>query len=368
MSGRQSEESRVLNLRAGEWVEVRGKEEILATLDKEGQFENLPFMPEMFQYCGRRFRVFKRADKTCDNIVPWGIRRMMDSVHLEGLRCDGSSHGGCQALCMLFWKEAWLKRAQNNFVRAETLQLPVASADESSAGIGVVLQATQKKSVSEGTVYSCQATEMRNYTHEMKWWDPRQYIRDIRSRNLDSGLAGNSKAERRLETILATLKVLQSLVITLFNRSQSRHGRPEYPPIAGELENTPVETLDLQPGELVQVKTKEQIIATLDKHNRNRGLSFDSEMLEYCGGIYRVLSRVHHIIDEKNGKMMHMKKPCIILEGVYCRSDYHRLCPRAIYSYWRENWLQRVSESTLTSISSLQHGIESSGVLSETVY
>jgi hypothetical protein len=56
-----------------------------------------------------------------------------------------------------------------------------------------------------------------------------------------------------------------------------------------------------------------------------------------------VLRRVHHIIDEKTGKMMNMRYPCIVLEGVVCKSDYHRLCPRAIYSYWRENWLRRVS-------------------------
>jgi hypothetical protein len=27
---------------------------------------------------------------------------------------------------------------------------------------------------------------------------------------------------------------------------------------------------------------------------------------------------------------------------VICTSDYHRLCPRGIYPYWREIWLERV--------------------------
>jgi hypothetical protein len=66
-------------------------------------------------------------------------------------------------------------------------------------------------------------------------------------------------------------------------------------------------------------------------------------MLPYCGGIYRVLRRVHQIIDEKTGKMIQMKYPCIVLEGVVCKSDYHRLCPRAIYAYWRESWLRRAT-------------------------
>jgi hypothetical protein len=37
----------VLNLKAGQWVEVRSREEILATLDERGRLENLPFMREM---------------------------------------------------------------------------------------------------------------------------------------------------------------------------------------------------------------------------------------------------------------------------------------------------------------------------------
>jgi len=54
---------------------------------------------------------------------------------------------------------------------------------------------------------------------------------------------------------------------------------------------------------------------------------------------------VNRILDEKTGKMMNLRYPCIVLEGVVCKSDFHRLCPRAIYPYWRENWLQRASEN-----------------------
>ena len=70
--------SDVLNLRVGEVVEVRGKDEILATLDERGELKALPFMPEMLQFCGRRFRVDKLAVKLCDTIngldVPHGPR------------------------------------------------------------------------------------------------------------------------------------------------------------------------------------------------------------------------------------------------------------------------------------------------------
>jgi hypothetical protein len=64
----------------------------------------------------------------------------------------------------------------------------------------------------------------------------------------------------------------------------------------------------------------------------------------YCGGRYRVLERVEQIINEKTGKMMRLRKDCIMLEGVACRacySKYRRFCPRSIYPYWREVWLER---------------------------
>lgn len=345
----QNDNGSRLNLKAGDWVEVRREEEILATLDENGRLENLPFMPEMLQYCGKKLRVSKRADKTCQYIVGWSIRRMKDSVHLEDVRCDGSGHGGCEAGCLIFWKEAWLKRASDPLICPSRLgQSSAASIRRDHEGqLYQIMAVSQTTSPQGEPLYSCQATEVYNFTSHMRMWDPRQYIRDLRSGNLASGLAGDSRAQRVLDMVLSILRVASAVTVGLFNEVQARRHGVLYPYIGGKLERTPIEILDLEPGELVQVRTKEEIIATLDTQNRNRGLLFDFEMLAYCGGIYRVLRRVHHIIDEKTGKMMHMKFPCIVLEGVVCKSDYHRLCPRAIYSYWRENWLIRVSPKSL---------------------
>jgi hypothetical protein len=347
MKSRSSSE-RKLDLKAGEWVEVLSEQEILATLDENGCIDNLPFMPEMFHYCGQRLRVYKRSDKTCDNIVPWSIRRMENSVHLEDVRCDGGAHGGCEAGCLIFWNEAWLKRVDHSFVTAEALRSTATAPAQSNALVTVesILAATQKTNKDGEVVYSCQATEMRNYTTFMRWWDPRQYIRDVRSGNVSSGLTDGSREGRILELLLDVLIVIRAMIISIFRDRRGVH----YPFIPGALEKTPIEVLNLQPGELVEVRRKEEIVATLDADNRNRGLLFDCEMLPYCGGIYRVLRRVHHIINEKNGKMMDMKNPCIVLEGVICKSDYHRLCPKAIYSYWRENWLKRATPVPLSGL------------------
>ena len=67
--------------------------------------------------------------------------------------------------------------------------------------------------------------------------------------------------------------------------------------------------------------------------------------MPYCGRTYRVQDRVEKFIDEKTGYMKRMKTPAVILEGVTCQARYsnHRIfCPRAIFSWWREIWLERV--------------------------
>ena len=85
-------------MRAGDWVEVRPASEILASLDDGDSLQAVPFMPEMLQYLGRRFRVSHRVEKICDTAGGTYLsRRMRSTVMLEDLRCDGSAHGGCQA-------------------------------------------------------------------------------------------------------------------------------------------------------------------------------------------------------------------------------------------------------------------------------
>ncbi len=102
---------RRLGLRAGDWVVVRSKEEILATLDEPARLDRLPFQPEMLAFCGRRLRVAKAAHKTCDTINKTGGRRMARCrAPREVPAATVRSHGGCMADCLFFWKEAWLKR------------------------------------------------------------------------------------------------------------------------------------------------------------------------------------------------------------------------------------------------------------------
>ena len=147
-------------------------------------------------------------------------------------------------------------------------------------------------------------------------------------------------------------RTVRSVLVGVFNEYQdlSRHlprwlrirGGERYPFLRGSLTRTPDRRIGLQPGDVVRVRSREEILATLDTANKNRGMSFDGEMLKYCGREARVLRRVEHIIDEGTGRMLHFANPCIILEDVVCTGDFHRVCPRAIYPYWREIWLEKV--------------------------
>jgi hypothetical protein len=104
------------------------------------------------------------------------------------------------------------------------------------------------------------------------------------------------------------------------------------------------ETLDLKPGDWVEVKSRDELKAALTPEGRNRGLWFDWEMERYCGGRYRVRGRVTRFIDDRNGRMVVLKTDAVTLDGVTCTGNYSSrrwFCPRAVYPYWRESWLKR---------------------------
>jgi hypothetical protein len=337
-----------LNLSAGDLIEVRSREEILRTLDKSGQLDGMPFMPEMFAFCGKQFRVFKRAHKTCDTVFPVRGRKVEDTVHLE-TRCTGEAHGGCQARCLIFWKEAWLKRVNSAAPASAEPQLAGKTSEGCTEEDLLVATRAPGEANSPDPTHVCQATRLPYYTTDLHHWDLRQYIEDYTSGNAGSKEIFVGFVYMGYRALINMGIGLGRPLRWLYDKWQALWGGVPYPRRSGAIppgEKTPGGKLDLQPGELVRVRSYEEILATLDQNNRNRGLYFDAEMVPYCGGTYRVLQRVSRIITEQTGKMQEFKNPCIILEKVDCKGRYSEcrlFCPRAIYSYWREIWLERVS-------------------------
>ncbi|MBM4197400.1 MAG: hypothetical protein FJ197_09980 [Gammaproteobacteria bacterium] len=330
-----------MGLKAGDWVEIRSREEILTTLDAQGSLEGMPFMPEMLRHCGRRLQVFKRAHKTCDTAEKTGGRSVPDTVHLAGVRCDGSTHGGCQAGCMIFWKSAWLRRVEP----------PRDTPSQRVGGDGAVPDVVRRGAYYSGEGgpedsirWRCQANELFRASSPLPWWDMRQYVEDLVSRNIGPAalLRGASfSIFRRLIEIGIGYRIL----VGLYDGFARLVGISSFPLALGSQKPTPTLELGLQPGEWVRVKPWQEILATLDANNRNRGLFFDVEATKFCGRTFRVLSRVTRILDERTGEMLNFKNPCIVLEQVWCGGEMskHRVfCPRAIYPYFREIWLERV--------------------------
>jgi exopolysaccharide biosynthesis WecB/TagA/CpsF family protein len=305
-------------LRRGDVVEVRSAAEIRATLDEHGALDGLPFMPEMMRHCGRRFTVLRRAEKICDTINSTGSRRLRDTVLLDDLRCDGSAHGGCQAECRIFWKEAWLRLTEPAL--APTSQ----SGDEELNKIAV------KNARIDGDEprWRCQATELYRASEHLRTFDPRPYMREYVTGNVH---------------LLRLLRVLARAVVY---ESRRKVGLLDQVPLRGAQPTTPRKhALNLQPGELVEVKTPQEISSSLTSEGKNRGLVFDREMLPYCGKQFRVRRRIGRFVDERTGRMIEIKTDCVTLEGVVCSGELSSsrwLCPRAIYPYWREDWLRRI--------------------------
>src|SRR5438034_6219461 len=45
-----------------------------------------------------------------------------DVVTLDGLRCSGAAHDECQKACMIFWRDAWLRRVERSEEHTSELQ------------------------------------------------------------------------------------------------------------------------------------------------------------------------------------------------------------------------------------------------------
>lgn len=92
---------------------------------------------------------------------------------------------------------------------------------------------------------------------------------------------------------------------------------------------------------MVEVKTEQGIMETLDDKGKNNGLQFMPEMRKYCSQRFKVYKRVEVIILETTGEHRRMKNT-VLLEGVICDGSEHHGCDRSCFHYWREAWLKRV--------------------------
>jgi hypothetical protein len=76
----------------------------------------------------------------------------------DGLRCSGAAHDGCQKACMIFWRDAWLRKVEDAADQAKV--------DSDGSGR---LRARLKTSTGPRT-YFCQASELLKATNNLPRW------------------------------------------------------------------------------------------------------------------------------------------------------------------------------------------------------
>ena len=293
--------------------------------------DGLPFMPEMLDRCGKPFRVERRVEKTCVDVAPpiFPNRRFAanDVVVLEGERCEGHGHDGCKRGCKIFWKEDWLR--------------PFDSLDASTptGGTGVDELLPRLKTKSSENHYFCQSTQLCKATEafpgKKKPWMLRIVLQEIRN-------GDRSVSEVLKLSALWSWQRVRRVV----------HGEQW---LRGPNKRTPTMSLNLKPGEVVRIKSRTQIVATLDHLRRNRGLGICYEMTRCCGRQAEVGDPVDRLIDERTGEMREVRNT-VTLRNMRGKTMsprdpeclcYDALgdCPRGEVMYWREIWLERANGS-----------------------
>ena len=100
----------------------------------------------------------------------------------------------------------------------------------------------------------------------------------------------------------------------------------------------------LRPRDLVRVRSRDEIQATLDRWNRLKGCTFMEEMWPYCGTIQRVYKRVEKFLDERD-YLIKRCKGIVLLEGIMCEGTKNfGQCDRSCFYFWKEEWLEKLHD------------------------
>jgi hypothetical protein len=337
-------------MKIGTIVQVKRESEILATLDEHGTLGGLPFTCEMREFCGRTYKVHTILNRI--HISGVGVRGIDDVVILEGVRCNGAAHGGCGRACYLLFRGVWLNVLEEGKPASNISQTKECLIDEPlfwkdgaqpCQGNSIPLVKATK---------SLSPLNIRQYIRDLKAgvWRPRDIVCmllfllnrkwDARQPIWDLGLGNRSFRDLARMTFIVLGQTVRWYLdkawrIAIRNTKSGTVVKPR---------NPSSQPLNLRPGELVEVKSREEIFATLDSHEKHKGLRFYGCMLNDCGKRFRVLSQVHSVVDEMAGRQVNGIKNTVLLEGSICTGISYRGCSRLCYWLWREAWLKRVEE------------------------
>jgi hypothetical protein len=100
-------------------------------------------------------------------------------------------------------------------------------------------------------------------------------------------------------------------------------------------------------GDMVCVRTREEIEATLDPFKELKGCAFLENMWQYCSSTQRVLQPVERFLDERDYKVK-KAKGLVVLEGIICHgTPAFGRCDRCCHLFWREEWLKKIDDHSV---------------------
>ncbi len=98
----------------------------------------------------------------------------------------------------------------------------------------------------------------------------------------------------------------------------------------------------LKVGDIVRVRSWEEVLLTLDPFKELKGCAFLPEMQQYCGTTQSVFQVMERFLDERDYKVKKVKG-IVLLDGVICRgTPVFGRCDRCCLLFWREEWLEKI--------------------------
>lgn len=149
-----------------------------------------------------------------------------------------------------------------------------------------------------------------------------------------------ARTKRRLKRMTITL---QNWFLSKFHRQETEipmKNQRTFPDDMRQVASA-VPEFGIKAGDLIRVRSRAEIEATLDRWNELKHCAVMPDMWQYCETVQRVFKVVEQFVDERDYRL---KKGTgtILLEGLICQGtdDYGR-CDRSCFYFWRVEWLEK---------------------------
>lgn len=152
--------------------------------------------------------------------------------------------------------------------------------------------------------------------------------------------------------VLRRLRLAELGATDLFLETNQDRREPELGRVggfrAGALRRLVARTMlghDLMVGDEVEIRSLDEILATLDERGCLDGMPFQPEMVRFCGHRGQVFRSIDKIYDYGRTRLMRRLKGCVLVSGLRCDGSEHGGCEARCYMIWKTEWLRSPGKS-----------------------